>query len=49
MRRVWTTVDLQKEQPWDWALSREDGARMRRGLAARLRRRELPAAVIARK
>jgi hypothetical protein len=49
MRGVWTTIDLRKDQPWDWFLSREDGARMRRGLAARLRRPQEPAAVIAQK
>jgi hypothetical protein len=49
MRGLWTTSDLKKEQPWDWVLSREDGARMRRGLAARLRRPEQPAAIVAHK
>jgi hypothetical protein len=49
MRGLWTTIDLQKEQPWDWVVSREDGARMRRALAARLRRLEQPAAIVARK
>ena len=42
MRGVWTTIDLQKDQPWDWTLSRDDADRMRRGLAARLRRAEPP-------
>jgi hypothetical protein len=49
MRGLWTTIDLQKDQPWDWALSAEDGARMRRALAARLRRPEQPAGIVARK
>jgi hypothetical protein len=49
MRGLWTTIDLQKDQPWDWALSAEDGVRMRRALAARLRRPEQPAGIVARK
>jgi hypothetical protein len=49
MRGLWTTIDLQKEQPWDWVLSREDGVRMRRALDARLRVPEQPAAIVARK
>jgi hypothetical protein len=49
MRGVWTTIDLRKDQPWDWSLSREDAARMRRGLAARLRRLQEPATVVAQK
>jgi hypothetical protein len=49
MRGVWTTIDLRNNQPWDWSLSRDDAARMRRGLAARLRRPQEPASVIAKK
>jgi hypothetical protein len=47
MRSVWTSVELRQERPWDWALSRDDGARMRRGLMGRLRRTDTPDAVIA--
>jgi len=47
MRGVWTSIDLQKEQPWDWMLSRDDADRMRRGLAARLRGPRQPATVVA--
>jgi hypothetical protein len=49
MRGVWSTIDLQKDQPLDWMLSAEEGARMRRALAVRLRRPESPAAIVARK
>ena len=49
MRGVWTTVELHREQPWDWTLSREDVVHMRRGLAARLRRPDRPETVIATK
>ena len=48
MRGLWTTIDLQKQQPWDWTLSRDDGARMRGSLASRLRRATEPAAIVAR-
>lgn len=47
MRGVWTSVELHREQAWDWSLSREDVARMRRGLVARLRRPGQPDAVVA--
>jgi hypothetical protein len=47
MRGVWTSVELHRDQPWDWVLSREDVARMRRGLVARLRGPALPEAVVA--
>ena len=49
MRGVWSTIDLQKDQPLDWMLSAQEGARMRRALALRLRRSEPPDAVVARK
>ena len=49
MRGVWTSVELQRARPWDWSLSREDAARMRRGLVARLRRPEQPDALVAHK
>jgi hypothetical protein len=48
MRGVWTTVELHRDQAWDWSLSREDAAGMRRGLVARLRHPEPPDAVVAR-
>jgi hypothetical protein len=47
MRGVWTTLDLQKDRRWDWALSSEEGVVMRRTLATRLRRPERPAAIVA--
>jgi hypothetical protein len=47
MRGAWTTVELHSEQPLDWRLQREDIAGMRRGLVARTRRLEKPAAVVA--
>jgi hypothetical protein len=47
MRGVWTSVELHRDQAWDWSLSREDVARMRRGLAARLRRPDQPDAIVA--
>jgi hypothetical protein len=49
MRGVWSTIDLQKDQPLDWMLSAQEGARMRRALAVRLRRAEPPAAVVAKR
>jgi hypothetical protein len=49
MRGVWTTNDLRKAQPWDWALSGDDASRMRRSLAARLRVPQQPTVVVARK
>jgi hypothetical protein len=47
MRGVWTSVELHRDRAWDWSLSREDVARMRRGLVARLRRPEQPDTVVA--
>ena len=47
MRGVWTSVELHRDRAWDWSLSREDVARMRRGLAARLRGPDQPDAVVA--
>jgi hypothetical protein len=47
MRGVWSTIDLQKNQPLDWMLSSEEGARMRRAVALRLRRAEPPVAIVA--
>lgn len=49
MRGVWTSVELHRERPSDWSLSREDVAGMRRGLIARLRRPEHPDTLVARK
>jgi hypothetical protein len=49
MRGVWSTIDLQKDQPLDWMLSAEEGTLMRRALALRQRRPEPPAAIVARK
>jgi len=47
MRGVWTSVELHRDRAWDWSLSRDDVARMRRGLAARLRGPDQPDAVVA--
>jgi hypothetical protein len=47
MRGVWTSVELHRDQAWDWSLSREDVARMRRGLVARLGHPEPPDGVVA--
>jgi hypothetical protein len=47
MRGVWTSVELHRDRVWDWSLSPEDVARMRRGLAARLRGPDQPDAVVA--
>jgi hypothetical protein len=49
MRGRWTTIELMKNRPWDWALSPDEGALMRRALAVRQRRPEHPAAIVARK
>jgi hypothetical protein len=49
MRGVWSTIDLQKDQPLDWMLSVDEGIRMRRALAVRLRRAEPPTGIVARK
>ena len=49
MRGVWTSVELHREQPSDWSLSRKDAAGLRRGLIARLRRPEQPDTLVARK
>jgi hypothetical protein len=49
MRGVWSAIDLQKDQPLDWILSAEEGARMRRAVALRLRRAEPPAAIVAKR
>lgn len=45
MRGRWTAIELVKNQPWDWTLSREDASEMRRALAIRQRQ---PAAIVAR-
>ena len=42
MRSLWTSIELQRDSPWDWTLSREDVSKMRRGLVARTRRPEPP-------
>jgi hypothetical protein len=47
MRGTWTTAELRREQFGDWILLPDDIARMRRGLAARERRLETPATVVA--
>jgi hypothetical protein len=47
MRGTWTTGELRREQPRDWMLTSDDIEGMRRGLAARARRLETPATVLA--
>jgi hypothetical protein len=49
MRGRWTTIELLKNRPWDWALSPEEGMLMRRALALRQRRPEQPSAIVAQK
>jgi hypothetical protein len=47
MRGTWTTGELRREQVRDWLLMSDDIVRMRRGLAARVRQLETPAAILA--
>ena len=37
MRGRWDARDLQRNQPWEWTLSRTDGAAMREALVRRRR------------
>jgi len=48
MRGTWTTGELRREQPRDWILMSDDIDGVRRGLAARARRLQKPANVLAR-
>jgi hypothetical protein len=48
MRGTWTTGELRREQPRDWILMSDDIDGVRRGLAARARRLEKPANILAR-
>jgi len=47
MRGEWTTIELARNRPWEWALSRADGAAMRQAIVRRMREPARPAAVIA--
>jgi len=47
MRGQWTTRELESNRPWDWTLSRKDGATMRQAVVRRMREPARPAAVIA--
>jgi hypothetical protein len=47
MREKWTVLDLRKNQPWDWEISRESAVRMRQALVARSRLPLEPATVVA--
>lgn len=47
MRGEWTTIELARNRPWEWALSRRDGAKMRQAIVRRMREPVRPAAVIA--
>ena len=47
MREKWTVLDLRRNQPWDWVISRDSAVRMRQTLVARGRSPLEPAAVVA--
>ncbi len=47
MRGQWTTIELARNRPWEWVLSRTEGARMRQAIVRRTREPVHPAAVIA--
>jgi hypothetical protein len=47
MRAHWNTGDLERDLQLDWVLSRDEGTRMRRGLAASARRPRVPGMVAA--
>jgi hypothetical protein len=47
MRGTWTTIDLAKNRPIDWQLSRADRAGLRQALVYRIRGARKPAAVLA--
>lgn len=47
MRGTWTSIELAKNRPVDWLLSRGDGADLRQALARRIRGAQKPAAVVA--
>ncbi len=47
MRGEWTTIELARNRPWEWALSRKDGAKMRQAIVRRMREPAKPSAVIA--
>ena len=47
MRGQWTTIELARNRPWEWTLSRKEGAKMRQAIVRRTREPAQPAAVIA--
>ena len=47
MRGEWTTIELARHRPWEWALSRKAGAKMRQAVVRRMREAAKPATVIA--
>jgi hypothetical protein len=47
MRAHWDALEIERNLPKDWILSRDEGTRMRRGLVARARRPRVPAMVVA--
>ena len=47
MRGEWTTIELARQLPWDWTLSRKAGAKMRQAVVHRMREPERPAAIVA--
>jgi hypothetical protein len=49
MRSIWTSIEVQQDHPWDWVLSREEAARLRRGVVARTQRATPPEVIVARK
>lgn len=47
MRGTWTSIELAKNRPVDWLLTRGDGADLRQALVRRVRVAQAPAAVVA--
>jgi len=47
MRSRWTSIELAKDQPFDWLLTRNDGASLRQALMRRIRGARTPETVIA--
>jgi hypothetical protein len=49
MRSTWTSIEVRQDHPWDWVLSRDEAARLRRGLVARVHHVNPPEVIVARK
>jgi len=47
MRGLWTINELERNRPWEWAISRKDGATMRQAVVRRMRAPAQPDSVIA--